>query len=72
MSDWKHVFVVARLDKYLASSANEPGEYITIKEVLPSEEEAVLEVERLNAGSNRSESVYFFQCAKYFAQGRES
>lgn len=42
---------------------------VTVKEILPSREEAEREVARLNALDAESGSTYFWQYTRYFPEG---
>ena len=80
MANWapnreaEHFFAVLRLDppydgdwgRVLAT----PGDYVTLKEVLPTMEEAEREVERLSALADGGKSVYFAQVARVYREGR--
>ncbi len=71
MGTWQHLYVVYRCDRAaLAHESAATDLVITIKEILPSEEEAVREVERLNALNRDKGCEYGFQSAKYYPQGR--
>lgn len=60
-----HLFAVVRYDP----EAVEPQWAFTVKEVLPTLEEASAEVERLNA-STRGGVVYFWQTTRFYPKGR--
>ena len=70
----KHLFAVLRLDpphggewgRVLA----DPGQYVSVKEVVPTMEEAQREVERLSGLRDGSASVYFAQLACVYRTGR--
>jgi hypothetical protein len=70
----EHFFAVLRLDpphdgdwsRVLADA----GQYVTLKEVVPTLGEAEREVERLTALSNARQSVYFVQVARFYPEGR--
>lgn len=68
---WTHLYVVYRIDHFLLEegAVEDLADAVTIKEILPSEEEAIREVERLNALRN-ARSEYFFASAKYYPEGR--
>jgi hypothetical protein len=71
MAKWQHLFVVYRVDRGLMADENVPSDHaITIKEILPSEEEAAREVERLNSLNSGKGCEYSFQSAKYYPAGR--
>jgi hypothetical protein len=44
---------------------------ITIKEILPTMEEAVQEAERLNMLNSDNGARYFWQATRYFPEGRK-
>jgi len=60
-----HVYAVVRVDEY--SSGRDA---ITVKEVLPTMEEAEKEVERLNGANGDRGCYYFWQTTRYFPEGR--
>lgn len=66
--------VVLRLDRPfdgdLARVFDEPTMHITVKEVLPTWEEAEQEVRRLNALNADKGCIYFASLARYFPDGR--
>ena len=62
-----HVYAVVRIDDFLADSGDAA---ITIKEIVPTMEEAIQEVERLNKLNASKEAHYFWQLTRYFPQGR--
>jgi hypothetical protein len=67
------VFAVVRFDSSLVQSSLEDINWdwaITVKEILPTREEAVREVERLNKLEAGKGSHYFWQTTRYFPQGR--
>lgn len=68
--EWRHVYVVYRIDFYLADERVEPlriNDLLAIKAVYPDEDVAIAEVARLNSGVEGSR--YFYQCAKTFDLG---
>jgi hypothetical protein len=65
MDEKIQVFAVIRLDD---RSNIEDG--ITVKEILPTLEEAIREVERLNSLNAMKGSRYFWQTTRFFPQGR--
>ncbi len=72
---WDYLFVVFRIDEWRLRTSSDPSEAdtcITIKEVLPTAEEAEREVARLNALAETKECRYFYQRARYYAEGRTS
>lgn len=60
------VYAVIRVD---ASQSIEDA--ITIKEILPTIEQAVQEVERLNKLNSVKGTRYFWQATRYFPEGRK-
>lgn len=60
------VFVIVRIDSFYTDEQ----ERISIHSVLPTIEEARLEVDRLNGSDNRSESTYFMRVSRYYPAGR--
>ncbi|WP_158542709.1 hypothetical protein [Lujinxingia litoralis] len=66
-ADWIHVYVVFRIDNYLKSKSLEHK--VTIKEVLPTAENAEKETARLNELVEPG-VYYFWQSAKYYPNGR--
>ena len=71
----KHVYAVLRFDppsagESLNSLVAYPGNFITLKELLPTEEEAEREVERLSALNAHTRSVYFTQIGRLYPDGR--
>lgn len=71
---WKHMYVVFRIDVDAVElrPSEDPNSFITIKEIVNTEAEAVAEVKRLNAMNSGKGARYFFQSAKYFTSGRPS
>jgi hypothetical protein len=70
MAEKIHVFAIVRLD-----ATPQPGEpldpaRVTVKEILPTLEEAEAEVARLNRLNADKGSVYFWQTTRYFPAGR--
>lgn len=65
---WKHMYVVFRVegDTFDFRQGEDPNLFITIKEIVDTEVQAVAEVERLAALNSGKGSRYFFQSAKYF------
>jgi len=59
------VFAVVRVDEDLS-----PDNAITIKEILPTAEEAIQEVERLNKLQSGKKCHYFWQYTRYYPNGR--
>jgi hypothetical protein len=64
-------YAVVRYDHYLGEDVA-PEAKITVKEILPSREEAEREVQRLNALERSRDRVYFWQYTRYFPEGRRS
>jgi hypothetical protein len=62
-----HVYAVVRVDDFNAEFGDST---ISIKEILPTLEEAIREVERLNKLNADKECHYFWQLTRYFPQGR--
>ncbi len=59
------VFAVIRIDRDRLTE-----DALTIKEILPTAEQAREEVERLNALNKRRGARYFWQATRYFPNGR--
>jgi hypothetical protein len=59
------VYAVVRIDDYQEGEAA-----ITVKEILPTMEEAIKEVDRLNKLNSSKGAHYFWQSTNYFADGR--
>jgi hypothetical protein len=59
------VFAVIRIDRDRMTE-----DAITIKEILPTREQAAEEVERLNALNEPRGARYFWQATRYFPSGR--
>lgn len=62
-----HVYAVIRIDDFNAEFGDNA---ISIKEILPTMEEAIQEVERLNKLNAEKECHYFWRMTRYFPQGR--
>ena len=60
------VYAVVRIDEHLSGA-----DAITVKEILPTMEQAEREVERLNRLNSDKGSYYFWHATRYFPQGRE-
>lgn len=60
------VYAVVRIDEYLSGA-----DAITVKEILPTLEQAEREVERLNRLNRDKGSYYFWQATRYFPEGNE-
>jgi len=59
----KHVFAIVRVDEF--QSADVPwNNRITVKEIVSTEQEARLEVERLNGLNKKKGGVYFWQVTR--------
>lgn len=72
MTDHKaQVFAVIRIDDFdtVVDKANIHLR-ITVKEILPTQQDAVAEVERLNGLNEGSEAHYFWQATRYYPNGR--
>jgi hypothetical protein len=71
----EHLFAVVRVDRPHDGSLDQvlgnPTNYVTVKEVLPTLEEAEREVERLTALNADKGCVYFAQTTRFFAGGRD-
>lgn len=65
---------MVRLDLYLASSVDEiraePHQFVTVREVVPTVEEAEQEAARLNELNAEKGVVYFWTGARLFPEGR--
>jgi hypothetical protein len=61
------LYTVIRVDEFERVSDDER---ITIKEILPTLEEAVEEVERLNKLQKGKRCHYFWRLGRYYPQGR--
>lgn len=68
MREKVHLFAVVRIENYLSYESAENT--ITIKEVLPTLDEAIQEVERLNNLNSEKGCRYFLQTTRYFPEGR--
>jgi hypothetical protein len=60
------VYAVVRIDEFLSRR-----DAITVKEILPTLEQAEKEVERLNELNRDKGCYYFWQAARYFPEGRD-
>lgn len=60
------VYAVIRVD-----DSRSAEDAITVKEILPTMEEAVQEAERLNTLNNDKGARYFWQATRYFPEGRK-
>ena len=61
------VYAVVRIDEYQKGEAA-----IKVKEILPTMEEAIKEVDRLNTLNSSKGAHYFWQSTNYFADGRNT
>ena len=70
----QHVYAVLRLDlprdEEQDSLRTRPGDFITVKELLPTEDEAVREVARLTALNAHTGAIYFVQIGRLYLEGR--
>jgi hypothetical protein len=70
----EHLFAVVRFDipdgQSLHRMVECPDQYITVKEILPTEEEADREVERLNAVNAGRNCVYWSTITRFYRAGR--
>ncbi len=62
-----HLHAVVRVDRPAESY---PQDFVTVKEVLPTREEAEAEAERLNGLVNTDSAVYFAQTTRFYPEGR--
>ena len=69
LSDKVAVYAVLRFDLFLGENVPLP-EIVTVKEIVPSPEEAEAEVRRLNASVDPARVVYAWQPTRYFPSGR--
>jgi len=67
MSEKINLYVVIRVDEFESVSGDD---LITVKEILPTLEEAIAEVERLNKLQEGKRCHYFWRLGRYFPQGR--
>lgn len=63
-----HVYAVVRLIRQ--RSLDVPENALTIKEVVPTQEEAEREVVRLNSLNAGKDAVCFWQLTRFFPEGR--
>lgn len=68
MKDAIQVFAVIRVD---GGSFADVADSITVKEILPTLEQAVAEVERLNKLNADKGCRYLWQTTRYLPQGRK-
>ena len=71
----EHVFAVVRFDRPVDETLDSivacPDNYITVKELLPTQEEADREVERLSAlRAGKDDCVYFSTITRFYPTGR--
>jgi len=66
MKEKRQVYAIVRLDGELANMPDA----IAVKEVLPSLQEAKIEVDRLNDLNSGKGVIYLFQATRYFPSGR--
>ncbi len=70
----EHLYAVVRfdlpVDKSLDSIVENPDIFITVKELLPTQDEADREVERLNALNAGKDCVYFSTITRFYPKGR--
>ena len=62
------VYAVLRWDDYRTEKIEDS---VTVKEILPTWEEAVAEVSRLNGLNKEKGCRYFCQTTRYFPEGRK-
>ena len=65
----KHVFAVVRLDRFL-TGVSPLTKAITVKEVVPTQEEAESDVRRLNALSRGKDRLYCWQVTRLEGQSQ--
>lgn len=72
----EQLYAVVRFDHQngdaLSRLMDDPGMYITVKEILPTLDDAEREVQRLNALNAEKGCTYFWQVTRYFKDGRSS
>ncbi len=70
----KHLYAVVRFDipdrRRLERMVEYPDQYITVKELLPTQEEADREVERLNAVNAGKSCTYWSTITRFYPAGR--
>ncbi len=64
------VYAVVRLDRFLGVDASLESR-VTVKEVLPTLEDAEREVRRLNDAADDDGILYTIQATRYFPEGRK-
>ena len=70
---WTYLYIVYRIDHWRLETAKTVAELsgcVTIKEALPTGEEAEREVERLNELTAEKECSYYYQSARFYPDGR--
>lgn len=60
-----HVYAVVRIDRYCETLENA----VTVKEILPTLEEAISEADRLNGLNAKKGCHYFWQTTRYLPRG---
>jgi hypothetical protein len=67
----EHLTAVVRIESHATVDRlmEDPNLFVTVKEVLPSAEEAEAKVARLNK-LNAGKAIYFSQTTRYFPGGR--
>jgi hypothetical protein len=70
VSDKVQVYAVVRLDDY--QETDDPRLTVTVKEILPTLEEAEAEVARLNKLNEQKHCRYFCQTTRFFPHGRRA
>lgn len=71
----EHVYAVVRIDRPAGSLEqifDDPNVFVTVREVVPTPDEAIREVARLNDLNAEKDCVYFAQATRYFPHGRQS
>ena len=66
--DSKAVFVIVRVDLFQLRETSVPDDvevFVTVKEVVGSEEQAAAEVERLTLANAGKDVAYFYQRGRY-------
>lgn len=67
MTEKIHLYAIVSVDKDIKSFE----EAITVKEVLPTQEDAEFEVERLNRMNSNKGIFYFWQLTRFYPEGRK-
>jgi hypothetical protein len=65
----QEVFAVVRLDLFLQEDAP-VSELVTVKEILPTNDEAADEASRLNSEVDSQRVIYVVQPTRYYSEGR--